>query len=89
MPPVPPRLRKFKQIIIIITTDISYHIAFWSYFYIVFFLKIVMIYECPSGHICFSKDDLTVYAMKGCIKQTVVISSINIDWFYKIDLLHN
>ncbi|MGN6351114.1 MAG: hypothetical protein ACTHL3_06585 [Candidatus Nitrosocosmicus sp.] len=37
------------------------------------------------GHICFSKDDLTTCAMKGCIKQTVVISPINIDWFYKIN----
>jgi len=44
-----------------------------------------MIYECPSGHICFSKDDLTICAMKGCIKQTVVISPIDIDWFYKIN----
>jgi hypothetical protein len=43
-----------------------------------------MIYECQMGHICFSKDDLTTYAMKGCIKQTVVISPIDIDWFYKI-----
>ncbi|MGN6709441.1 MAG: hypothetical protein ACTHKF_08855 [Candidatus Nitrosocosmicus sp.] len=44
-----------------------------------------MIYECQMGHICFSKDDLTTCAMKGCIKQTVVISPINIDWFYKIN----
>jgi hypothetical protein len=44
-----------------------------------------MIYECPSGHIRFSKDDLTICAMKGCIKQTVVISPIDIDWFYKIN----
>ena len=44
-----------------------------------------MIYECPSGHICFSKDDLVACAMKGCIKQTVVISPIDINWFYKIN----
>ncbi|MGN6624762.1 MAG: hypothetical protein ACTHJ7_02345 [Candidatus Nitrosocosmicus sp.] len=44
-----------------------------------------MIYECQMGHICFSKDVLTTCAMKGCIKQTVVISPINIDWFYKIN----
>jgi hypothetical protein len=44
-----------------------------------------MIYECPSSHICFSKDDLTTCAMKGCIKQTVVISPIEINWFYKIN----
>ena len=44
-----------------------------------------MIYECPSGHICFSKDDLNNCAMKGCIKQTDIISPIDIKWFYKID----
>jgi hypothetical protein len=44
-----------------------------------------MIYECPSAHICFSKDDLTSCVMKGCIKQTVVISPIDIEWFYKIN----
>lgn len=44
-----------------------------------------MIYECQMSHICFSKDDLTICAMKGCIKQTVVISPIDIDWFYKIN----
>jgi hypothetical protein len=25
-----------------------------------------MIYECPQGHICFSKDNLDVCGMKGC-----------------------
>lgn len=44
-----------------------------------------MIYECPSGHICFSKDDLNNCAMKGCIKQTDIIIPIDIKWFYKID----
>ena len=44
-----------------------------------------MIYECPLGHICFSKDDLDTCAMKGCFKQTVVISPIDINWFYKIN----
>ena len=44
-----------------------------------------MINECQIGHICFSKDALTTCAMKGCIKQTVVISPIDIDWFYKIN----
>ncbi len=44
-----------------------------------------MIYECPSGHICFSKDNFNNCAMKGCIKQTDIISPIDIKWFYKID----
>lgn len=38
-----------------------------------------MIYECPSDHICFSKDDLATCAMKGCFKQTIVISPIDIN----------
>ena len=44
-----------------------------------------MIYECPLGHICFSKDDLTNCAMKGCTKRTDIISPTDIKWFYKID----
>ena len=44
-----------------------------------------MIYECPSDHICFSKDDIDTCAMKGCIMQTIVISPIDIKWFYKIN----
>jgi hypothetical protein len=44
-----------------------------------------MIYECPSGHICFSKDELDNCGMKGCIKHTDIISPIDIKWFYKID----
>jgi hypothetical protein len=43
-----------------------------------------MIYECPEGHICFSKDDLNRCAMTGCNKPTVVISPIDFKWFYKI-----
>jgi hypothetical protein len=44
-----------------------------------------MIYECPQGHICFSKDSLYNCGMKGCGKTTLVISSIDIKWFYKIN----
>jgi len=43
-----------------------------------------MIYECQVGHICFSKDDLNTCGMKGCNKSTVIISPIDIKWFYKI-----
>jgi ABC-type lipoprotein export system ATPase subunit len=44
-----------------------------------------MIYECPQGHICFSKDSLYICGMKGCGKTTLVISPIDIKWFYKIN----
>lgn len=44
-----------------------------------------MIYECSAGHICFSKDDLTMCGMKGCGKQTDIISPVDIKWFYKIN----
>jgi hypothetical protein len=43
-----------------------------------------MIYECPQGHICFSKDSLDICGMKGCGRITVVISPIDIKWFYEI-----
>jgi hypothetical protein len=43
-----------------------------------------MIYECQGGHISFSKDDLNACGMKGCNKLTVIISPIDIKWFYKI-----
>ncbi len=46
-----------------------------------------MIFECPSGHICFSKDDLNICGMSGCNKQTVVISHADVKWFYKINKL--
>ena len=45
-----------------------------------------MIYECQQGHICFSSsDDLNTCAMTGCTKSTIVISPIDIKWFYKIN----
>jgi hypothetical protein len=44
-----------------------------------------MIFECPSGHICFSKDDLTTCGMRGCNKQTDILSCDDIKWFYKIN----
>jgi hypothetical protein len=51
-------------------------------------VKVDMIYECQQGHICFSKeDDLNTCAMTGCTKSTIVISSIDIKWFYKINKL--
>jgi CO dehydrogenase nickel-insertion accessory protein CooC1 len=43
-----------------------------------------MIYECPSGHISFSKDNLDICGKGGCGKATVIISPIDIKWFYKI-----
>jgi len=47
-----------------------------------------MIYECQGGHICFSnRDDLVTCAMTECTKSTVVISPIDIKWFYKISSL--
>jgi hypothetical protein len=50
--------------------------------------KKLMIYECQQGHICFSNnDDLDRCAMTGCTKSTIVISTIDIDWFYKISEL--
>ena len=44
-----------------------------------------MIYECPQVHICFSKDSLNICGMKGCSKTTLVISPIDIKWFYRIN----
>ena len=47
-----------------------------------------MIYECQQGHICFNnKNDLNTCAMTGCNKPTVIISPIDIKWFYKISKL--
>ena len=43
-----------------------------------------MIYECPSGHISFSKDNLDICGKGGCGKATIIISPIDIKWFYKI-----
>lgn len=45
-----------------------------------------MIYECTNGHICFSKEHaFSICAMKECRKPTVIISPIDIEWFYKIN----
>jgi hypothetical protein len=44
-----------------------------------------MIYECPQGHIYFSKESLYNCGMKGCGKTTLVISPIDIKWLYKIN----
>jgi len=44
-----------------------------------------MIFECPSGHICFSKDELTICGMRGCNKQIDMLSPDDIKWFYKIN----
>ena len=43
-----------------------------------------MIYECQGGHISFSKDDMNTCGMRGCNKSTLIISRIDIKWFYKI-----
>ena len=44
-----------------------------------------MIFECPSGHICFSKDELTICGMRRCNKQIDMLSPDDIKWFYKIN----
>lgn len=44
-----------------------------------------MIYECPKGHICFSKDNLVICGRKECNKTTKLMSPVDIDWFYKIN----
>jgi hypothetical protein len=44
-----------------------------------------MISECSSGHICFGKEDLSSCRMKDCGRPTVIISPIDIKWFYKIN----
>jgi hypothetical protein len=44
-----------------------------------------MIYECPSGHICFSKEERNNCAMRGCIKLTIALCPTDINWFYKIN----
>lgn len=43
-----------------------------------------MIYECQEGHICFSKDNLNTCGMKGCNKSIILLSPIDIKWFYEI-----
>ena len=43
-----------------------------------------MIYECPQGHICFSKDNIDFCGMKGCGSSTLIINPSDIEWFYKI-----
>jgi hypothetical protein len=44
-----------------------------------------MIFECPSKHICFSKNELASCGMSGCRKLTVNVSLEDINWFYKIN----
>jgi hypothetical protein len=44
-----------------------------------------MISECSSNHICFGKGDLSSCRMKDCGRPTVVISPLDIKWFYKIN----
>ena len=44
-----------------------------------------MISECSSCHICFGKEDLLSCRMKDCGRPTVIISPIDIKWFYKIN----
>jgi hypothetical protein len=40
-----------------------------------------MIFECPSGHICFSKDELIICGMRGCDKKSYMLSPDDIKWF--------
>jgi hypothetical protein len=44
-----------------------------------------MISECSSGHICFCKGELSSCAMRDCGRPTVIISPIDIKWFYTIN----
>jgi hypothetical protein len=44
-----------------------------------------MISECSGGHICFGKGDLSSCGMRDCGRPTVIISPIDIQWFYKIN----
>ena len=44
-----------------------------------------MISECSNGHICFGKGDLSSCAMRDCGRPTVIISLVDIQWFYKIN----
>ena len=44
-----------------------------------------MISECSNGHICFGKGDLSSCAMMDCGRPTVIISLVDIQWFYKIN----
>ena len=44
-----------------------------------------MILECSNGHICFSKEELPLCAMKECGGSIIVVSPIDIKWFYKIN----
>ena len=43
-----------------------------------------MISECSNDHICFGKD-LSTCAMNDCGRPTVIISPLDIKWFYKIN----
>ena len=44
-----------------------------------------MIFECSIGHICFGKEDLSSCPMRDCGRPTIIISPIDIKWFYKIN----
>ena len=44
-----------------------------------------MISECGGGQICFGKGDLSSCVMRDCGRPTVIISPIDIKWFYKIN----
>jgi hypothetical protein len=44
-----------------------------------------MISECSNGHICFGKEDLLSCPMRDCGRPTVIISPLDIKWFYKIN----
>jgi hypothetical protein len=44
-----------------------------------------MILECSNGHICFGKGDLSSCAMRDYGRPTVIISPVDIQWFFKIN----
>jgi hypothetical protein len=44
-----------------------------------------MISECNNGHICFFNGDLSSCVMRDCGRPIIILSPIDIKWFYKIN----
>ena len=44
-----------------------------------------MIYQCPSEHVCFTKDKLDICGVKGCLKRPILMHPANIEWFHRIN----
>ncbi|AIF83577.1 hypothetical protein NTE_01514 [Candidatus Nitrososphaera evergladensis SR1] len=43
-----------------------------------------MIYRCSDGHISFAKEPLLHCGMKGCENSADAVSTVDIEWFYRI-----